>query len=646
MATEVEPNLRSHPGGEVRPLRESLNGWGVIALVAPFALALAAYLAVFLYMRPDVTGDEPHYLLVAESIAYDGDVELTNDYASRDRTLHILPFFPLGPHLHAADYKGSGELRPLHGVGLSAVLAPAVAVGGVTGARLVMVLIAALLADQLFRLLRDLGFRRRYRILAWASVVFCLPLLVFSSQIYPELPAALLVVVALRVIVQRVSSPAALALGSTASAALLWLHIRYLPVSLGLFLGLAYAAFAGRRSGSEASAADGDGALRMRVRAAFSRSAETAVSGWRTVTLPLVLPYAIGVALLGLAFLRWYGSLHPQAPYAVFYDNSFGSSGWRFWYEYALADLLDPVIGWFPFVPVHWLGLAALGCLIVRFGWPAAAALAVASGYELALASGKLPIGFGLPARYLIIVIPLIAIPLVVAIQHVRAARILFLPLLACSLVFAVAAVREFEWLYPVVEKPRMFGLRSVASAFPRPRELGFPTSFTHHAGGRFPPQTGELHGESVVANPSRDRPGFVLWGPYSALQSGSYRATFTLMARRARRDEPVATIEVVGAPEGAVLARKTVTAAELKPPLPPSATLSFTEPGSFLTETRVYYHGRGTLIAGPVEVRPDPATPAPARFSDWPLTFLWVAGTILVGGLFVQTMTRRPAVS
>jgi hypothetical protein len=646
MATEVEPKLGSRLGGHVRAVRECAASAGVNVLLVPFALAFAAYLAVFLFTRPDVTGDEPHYLLVAQSIAYDGDVELTNDYASRERTLRVLPFFPLGPHLHAADYTGSGELRPLHGVGLSALVAPGVAVGGLTGARLVMVLVAALLADQLYRLLRSLGFRRRYRALAWIAAVFCLPILVFSSQIYPELPAALLVVVGLRIMVERVASPVPLALGSIASAALLWLHVRYLPLSLGLFLGLAYAALSREKTDGEAPAAERLGGFRPRVRAVLSRSAETAVRQWRTVTLPLVAPYVLGVGLLGVAFQHWYGSLHPQAPYAVFYENTFGSSGWKFWYEYALADLLDPVIGWIPFVPVHWLGLAALGCLIVRFGWPAAAGLAVAVGYELALASAKLPIGFGLPARYLIIVIPLIAIPLAVAIQHIRAARIVFFPLLACSLVFAVAAVRDFEWLYPVVEKPRVFGLRSVATAFPNPREHGFPTSFSHAAGGRFPPSTGELKGDRVIARPDRNAPGFLLWGPNSGLKSGSYQATFPLAVTGVRRAEPVATIEVVGSPGDAILAQKTVIAAELKPPLPPSVTLTFTTPGAYTTQTRVYYHGRGTLTAGPVEVRPEPTTPPPAQFRAWPLVFLWVAGTILVGGLFVQAMKRRLAAS
>ena len=645
MATEVEPNISSPPEADVRSFGEGVSSWGVIALFAPFALALAAYLAVFLFTRPGVIGDEPHYLLVAESIAYDRDVDLANDYASPDRISRIFPA-PLDPHFHAADYTGSGELRPLRGVALSALLAPAVALGGVTGARLVMVLIAALLADQLYRLLRALGFRRRYRALAWAAAVFCLPLLVFSSQIYPELPAALLVVVALRIMVERVASPGALALGSMASAALPWLHIRYLPLSLGIFLGLAYAALSKERPHLEASAVQRFEGFQARVRATLSRLAGTAISRWQTVTLPLVLPYAIGVGLLGVAFQRWYGSLDPRTPYAEFYENSFGSSGWRFWYEYALADLLDPVFGWIPYVPVHWLGFAALGCLIVRFGWPAAVGVALAVCYELALASANLPVGWVLPARLLIIVIPLIAIPLAVAIQHVRAARIVFLPLLACSLVFAVAALRDFEWLYPVVEKPRTFGVRSVATAFPRTRPSMFPTSFTLSPQPWFYPLSGEVKGNRVIARAGRHSPGFALWGPGSGLKSGSYQATFPLAVTGTRPDEPVATIDIVGLPEGAILAQKTVIAAELAPPLPPGVSLSFSTPGSFLIHPRVYYHGHGTLTVDPVEVRADPGTPPPSQFRDWPLAFLWVGGTILVGGLFVQTMKRRPAAS
>src|SRR5262245_17358981 len=146
--------------------------WWVMQL-APFALALAVYTAAFLVMRPATTGDEPHYLIAAQSIAYDGDLDLLNDYLSRDRTLRADDGFPLSAATGAADYRDSGQLRPVRGIGFSTLLTPAVWLGGQNGARLLMILISALVADQLFRLLRDLGFRRRYGLLAWAAVAFC-----------------------------------------------------------------------------------------------------------------------------------------------------------------------------------------------------------------------------------------------------------------------------------------------------------------------------------------------------------------------------------------------------------------------------------------------------------------------------------------
>jgi hypothetical protein len=146
----------------------------VLAQIAPFVLAFAVYLGAFLIMRPATTGDEPHYLLAAESLAYDGDLDLRNDYASRERTLRVVNVYPLDYNLEAAKYTSSGKLRPVHGVGLPAMLAPAVALGGLTGARIALIFVAALLADQLYRLLRDLRLPPIPRICAWAAAAFAL----------------------------------------------------------------------------------------------------------------------------------------------------------------------------------------------------------------------------------------------------------------------------------------------------------------------------------------------------------------------------------------------------------------------------------------------------------------------------------------
>jgi hypothetical protein len=639
MATSVEQDVASSLPARIRRARRWLSIATTVSGLAPFVVAFAVYLVAWEVMDPGTTGDEPHYLLVAESIAFDGDVDLRNDYASRERTLKVLNFFPLSPNLHAAKYKESGELRPLHGVGLPALLAPGVGLAGLTGARVVMMLIAALLALQLYRLLADLGFRPLYRILAWIAVAFCLPVLPFSSQIYPELAGALLVVVALRILVRGSPSPAGLAFASTASAGLMWLHVRYLPISFALLLGVAYVATSDGRTGAVSVRAGG---LRERVRSAGAevrRRAKAAASDWRTVALPALVPYAVVLGLFVLAFEHWYGSPDPRTPYYAYSTTSIGSGGWKALYDFVLHDLFNPLVGWIPFAPVHWLGLAALGCLVVWFGWPALAGIAVAAGYELILASAAPAGGMGFPARYLMIVIPFVAVPIAVAIQQLRLARIVFVPLLAGSLVLGVAAVRDHQGLYPVGERQRIVGLRSIAPAFPVTLPPQPPTSFSV-VPGQFRPQTGRLRGDRVVATARRDRPGFVLYGPYSPLKSGAYRATFTLAATGVAPNEPLAAIEAVGQGE-AFFGRETIIGRDLPNRGFNEVTLHFVTPGDFAMEARVYYLGRGTLTVGPARVEPlAPAIAGPSsHLRDWPLAFLWFGGTILIGALFVQVM-------
>jgi hypothetical protein len=97
--------------------------------------------------------------------------------------------------------------------------------------------------------------------------------------------------------------------------------------------------------------------------------------------------------------------------------------------------------------------------------------------------------------------------------------------------------------------------------------------------------------------------------------------------------------VEVIGQGE-TVLARETVRGQELDSRRLSDVTLSFATPGDIVIEPRIYYYDRGTLSAGPIQVEPlTAATGPPGHFRDWPLAFLWVGGTVLIGALFVQVM-------
>jgi hypothetical protein len=357
------------------------------------------------------------------------------------------------------------------------------------------------------------------------------------------------------------------------------------------------------------------------------------------VTLPVVAPYAIGIGLLSAAFQHWYGSPNLQTSYQAVGVPAVGAAHWDFWYQYALRDILDPVVGWIPFAPVHWLGFAALGCLVVRFGWPALGCVAALAGYELFISSIGTAVGWGMPARYPMIMVPLIAVPLAVAIQHVRAARLVFAPLLAVSIVFAVEAARHYVLLYPG-EVQQIVGMRSTAPAFPSLSGVQNPASFTTTPGGPPTAQTGKLEGSELVGRAPRDKAGFLISGPYVPLRRGAYQATFSLAAKGVRPEEPVAVIQVVGAGGAVILGNKVVVGRELRPSRLSDIDLSFATSGGYPIETRVYYRDRGTLRAGPITVQPIVAPQPATHYRDWPLAFVWVAGTFLVGWLFVQVMT------
>ncbi len=101
-----------------------------------------------------------------------------------------------------------------------------------------------------------------------------------------------------------------------------------------------------------------------------------------------------------------------------------------------------------------------------------------------------------------------------------------------------------------------------------------------------------------------------------------------------------MATIEVSGSPPGRIFANKVVTGAELKSRTPTGIPLDFAMPGGYLIETRVFFHGRGTLRAGPVKV--EALHLAPGRpFPSWALALGWVSGTVLFGWLFVHWYRR-----
>jgi hypothetical protein len=197
----------------------------VAFLPAVFLLYTLAAGRVQLQVGPE--GDEPHYIMVTDSLLRDGDLSLEKDYAEgRYLAFHD---YPLEPHYRLRG-KG-GAIYSLHAVGLSLLLLPAYALGGYPAASIFMALLAALLAREIRALARAVSGRDDVADAVGWVVALSPPLIHYAGLIFTEVPAALLVAFALRR-ARGESWTAGRALAVALALAFLpWLNVRYVPMA-------------------------------------------------------------------------------------------------------------------------------------------------------------------------------------------------------------------------------------------------------------------------------------------------------------------------------------------------------------------------------------------------------------------------------
>ena len=172
-------------------------------------------------------GDEPHYLMVADSLLRDGDLSLERDYAQgRYSTFHDAP---LAPHYRVRG-KG-GEIYSLHALGLSILILPAWAALGYTGVTVFMALLATLVVREVREWVDDLTNDSRLAEAAGWLAALSPPIIHYAGLVFTEVPAALALSLGLRMARRpRLELREAIAIGC-AAAALPWLNVRYAPLA-------------------------------------------------------------------------------------------------------------------------------------------------------------------------------------------------------------------------------------------------------------------------------------------------------------------------------------------------------------------------------------------------------------------------------
>lgn len=183
-----------------------------------------------------VTGDEPHYLVMASGIIKNGTLEQTVPYTEESKA-RLIYKGDLGMG-HTAIWK-NGRFN-VHNIGLPLLLSIPFMLGGIVGAKLLMVLFGALIIVVAWKFSSHFSDNNTYRFWAIVAATISLPLIPGSNQIYPDLLAGLIALTGLYwfFTVHERRSAVLEALLAVTIAFLPWIQIKFAATCLVLLFSV------------------------------------------------------------------------------------------------------------------------------------------------------------------------------------------------------------------------------------------------------------------------------------------------------------------------------------------------------------------------------------------------------------------------
>lgn len=388
-----------------------------------FAIALAVYLEQSRNLaRPEyrsvaersflLGGDEPWYLLTTRSIALRLDYNFYRDleehgaleFWNRDVTpaqYGCQRNLKLGRGEAATPEFWAQKRYPIVRIGLPILLAPAYHAGLAWNGRIRLLCmwflcaIGALLVQQMFLAGYELTHNRMAALAGALAGGFSVPILLYTTQIYTELPAALLIVFAVRMVFTSAGPPVWRALGTgLAVAALPWLHDKYYLLAALLITA---------------------GAIQWR-------------RGPFTILAALLVPVLATLGLQGAYYYSLHRTIYPITDHGALSIINGVCGGWLG----LLADRTDGLFVYWPAALIALVGLAILWRKNLKIGaWLAA----LVTAHWLVV--GLFPVWTGgpvAPLRYWLPVIPLLVIASTVALAFARTRIVLTIVLLCMGL--------------------------------------------------------------------------------------------------------------------------------------------------------------------------------------------------------------------
>jgi hypothetical protein len=301
--------------------RQALVGvFGVTALLS----GLVAWRLVATPAFPG--GDEPHYLVIAQSVWRDGDLDIRNNHQRGD----YYEYSPQALEPHYLKAGTDGGIYSVHPILMPVLMAPVYAAGGYPGVVVMLILIASAAAALAWRWVRDLLNATGAATFAWVAIAASSPYLLNTFTVYPETCAALAVMTALVLAIttpqDRPGVRRHVAIG-IACGVLPWLSTKYAPMSAAL-MAVAY----GRL-------------WRLDARTLVREPKAWAVS----------VPYAVSLLAWFTFFYAYWGTPMPNAPY-----GDHGQTSPLHLLRGAPGLLLDQEYGLLAFAPVYVLAATGL----------------------------------------------------------------------------------------------------------------------------------------------------------------------------------------------------------------------------------------------------------------------------------------------
>lgn len=405
------------------------------------AIAFVVFLSIHAGQENLPTGDEPHYLVIAQSLLLDRDMKVANNYERGDYDQYYGGW--LRPHLSAS--AGTGAAYSVHAPGLPLIIAPAFAAGGYRGAVVWVALLTAIGTALVWLAAHTLTANPAAAWFSWAVVALTVPTALLGSLVYPDAIAGVALAAGLLALVSIDGSPngewplwRSIALGA-AIGTLPWLHTR-----LTLPAGILAALFALRVIGTRNAA-------------------------WKRQLIAFCVPLAVSTAGWLVVFRLVYGTLNPSAPYGgVPLEIGHIGSG-------LLGLILDQEFGLLPNAPVHVVSLMGVWVLARAHRRLAIETLLLIVPYVIAASAYPMWwAGSSSPARFLTpIVFPLSVVAAMAWPRFGPGGKQMALTLLGASLLITAAfasggegvlayndaagRARWLDWMSPLVDLPRAF---------------------------------------------------------------------------------------------------------------------------------------------------------------------------------------------